>query len=294
MQVEAAALDATTLVSLNDDSLSIILSCCEESDVLAAAACCTRLQSVCSGEALWQQLVAARWPHLPAAEIMATESWRDFYRERAATIPNWRYFLVRMDEVEHFLRQLVAGANPEGCVAIGNQIAASLVAIFCTSELVRYRPPGSPDCVLGYSCGKRWARRLCQLLCMPAACDALIRWTSVILERLDDFYESCQSHGQLQATLLRSLHCASALTVLKDDIGAFITPADAASEEERFAFQRAVSPARVAEALQSLEMEGFDVSVPASLRPTRLSHPGHVWWRAQTRQGYLGGVTNIR
>ena len=42
------------------------------------------------------------------------------------------------------------------------------------------------------------------------------------------------------------------------------------AEEARFAFQRAVSPEPIAEALQSLEMEGFDVSVPTFLRPARL------------------------
>lgn len=106
------------------------------------------------------------------------------------------------------------------------------------------------------------------------------------MNALDDIYNPSVPRPSLQAALLRGLRCASALTILRDELCAY---GRGASEGDWL-----VSPERVAEALQSLEMEGFDVSVPPSLRPARLPRTGHSWWHAQTRQGYLGGVTNIR
>mmetsp|Transcript_17732 Transcript_17732/g.29588 ORF Transcript_17732/g.29588 Transcript_17732/m.29588 type:complete len:310 (+) Transcript_17732:280-1209(+) len=287
--------ETVELTSLNGDILMLILSYCEESGVAAMAACCKRFMPIACGDTLWKDLVIVRWPRLSAAEMLTIGSWRDFHRERSLLIPSWRYFLVLMDEIEHLFGLLAASeADSSNSISICNQIATSLVAIFCTTKLLKCRSMGLSDCVLGYSHGRRWARRLCGLICTPAACHALLDWTAVILEQLDDFYDPHRPRGELQAILISSLRCASALTFLKDEIGVFITPTVAASDEVRFAFQRAVSPERVAEALRSLEMEGFDVSVPPALRPARLPHLGHAWWNAQTRQGYLGGVTNIR
>jgi hypothetical protein len=192
-----------------------------------------------------------------------------------------------MDEVEALLAQLTSGTLSSAAQrdARCNRLAECLIAIFFPNW------SSSRVSVLGYPHGQAWARRLaCPLLARPPARsvgDQLSGWAAVVTASLDDFYEAHVPRAELQESLVRGLRCASALTILRDEVCAC-----AHVDDEAPGWLSA--PERVGDALRSLEMEGFDVSVPPALRPATLPREGHGWWYAQTRQGYLGGVTNIR
>ena len=273
--------DATAeLTDLHDDLLVQVLALGDVGAVAVFSAVCRRFALLAQNNELWRQLVAVAWPLLPPAIVETTpHSWCDFYRGRSAGFPCWRYYLIRMDEIEHLLNKLLA----RGTAATGaefeefDRLALCLIKLWMVDEShsVSFH-------LLCHTSGRRWAQRLCALIGEPGGRTALNAWTTAILLQLDDYYDPTLSREQLQHTLLRSLRCASALTILQDEIAASL------------GVETGVAPERVAEALRSLEMEGFDVSVKSTLLPARLPYTGHQWWRAQTRQGYLGGVTNIR
>lgn len=271
------------LTDLHEDVVTHILMFSHDvSDIAAFSASSKHFALVANSNELWRQLVAARWPLLPKAEVAAAPmNWREFYRERSVLVPSWRYFLVRMDEVEHLMASL-ANSSEADC----DQLATCLLAVLCSSES-RALP--------GLECPPvtRWASRLCHLLSEASVQQSVGKWTSAILAQLDDFYDPLRVRATLQLTLLRALRCASALALLRNEVVSLGGVVHENGKPLVGDILGGVGPERVQEALQSLEMEGFDVSVPPSLRPARLPRT-HAWWHAQTRQGYLGGVTNIR
>ena len=273
------------LLQLDDDILAHIMAFAHDvCDVAAFCACSTHSSFLVGSNALWKTLTNTTWPHLPEAEVeCGSMPWRDVYRSRALSLPEWRHYLVRMDEVEYLLTNLTSGFESE-C----DRLATQLIAIFCSSEHMRRSPSSFASSIISYTYGRRFCQRLCYLAMRPPARQALCEWSSTILILLDDFYDAGHQRDHLQAIVLRSLRCASALVILRDEVGAYTESVDGEPNLHD------ISPERVEEALLSLEMEGFDVSVAPSLKPTTLPPSGHGWWHAQTRQGYLGGVTNIR
>jgi len=284
------------------------------SDVDSLAQCCTHLASLATSDDLWKQLVEDFWPLLPPSlERWLCESagcaslrpglWRRFYRWRCSLLPfSCRHLIARMDEVEHLLGTAARGFAGDAAAraACCDRLSGCLLAIFFSCH-VPSRAVGHSSSVLGHAIGAAWARRLTAVLYRPdddvgrgqrhACAEELGRWTGDIIASLDEFYEPSVPRAKLQATLLRALRCASALTLLRDEIGAQRAGTGSTAS---LLLRDVLSPERVAEAVRSLEMEGFDVSVAPSLRPARGLPPSHGWWYAQTRQGYLGGVTNIR
>ena len=293
----------TELMDLNDDSLTHILKCSADvSGIAAAAACCKHFSKLAASDAVWKHAVECRWPLLPPSSAESTGSWREFHRQRS-TMPSWRYFIVRMDEVEHLLRQLAHGADdPERKLC--DRLAAVLLAVFCSAERCEFMfaqnfpAPGAP----GFDGWLAWTRRVAELLREPRVCAAVREWTTVVTASLDEFYERAFSRSEHRAKLLRAMRCASALRLFEDELiltaaivagsSDGVSLASKASADEKVAtFKSAVASQRVEESLQSLEMEGFDVSVPPAYRPARLpthhaGRLGHFWWFAHAPVHY--------
>ena len=318
-----ATSEAVTFADLDDDSLVQILLCSHDiGDVATFGACSKHLAHLSRSDSLWRCFVKSQWPLLPAEQVAPSQPWRDIYRGRTLLMPSWRYFLGRMDEVQDLFSKLAGGAvrTEDKRDADCNRLAACLISIFCTDELSRHgtrassaAPSAERRAVLDYTHGRAWARQLTLLACQPSAQDAIREWTCNTTSSLDEFYEPGISPMALRGTLLNALRCASALSIVESQVstvgsseessepGAALEAGDAAwrlrlEDWGHRKWQHRVGQLRqqVEEALASLEMEGFDVSVPPSLRPAHVPRTGHAWWHAQTPGGYLGGVTNIR
>lgn len=261
------------LLDLDEDVLLHIIRRSQHS-ANAAGCCCTQLRALARNGSLWKLIVEDTWPHLQQEDLgrpYLTNSCLHFsmyvFRTQLCS-RDW----AKMDEISHLLRKAAAGfpgdaSQRDVCL---DRLAVCVLALFCSSEKVSWDDRY-------YTL---WKLRLQPLVLMGRAASELRGWTSGIVDSLDVVYDPNVPRASLPATLLRCLRCASALAILRAEI-----------MEEDVAH---LDAERVGEAIRSLEMEGFDVSVAPETRPARLPTNGsHYWWYAQTRQGYLGGV-NIR
>lgn len=181
------------LTDLDDDALLHMLKCSHDVSAIAAVARCSKhFSHLTSSDSLWKSLVQQAWPLLPPAEA-ASASWRAFHRARSLCLPSWRYYLVRMDEVEHLLSKLVCRSAHAMDLAQRNtacdRLAVNLIAIFCSQELFFSSSPAAENGlgVLDYEYGGAWARRLAEMVCrqtvtadglVHAVCDELSGWTT--------------------------------------------------------------------------------------------------------------------
>ena len=284
MDATAVADDVLLLTNLNDDSLVHIFKSGHDVSAIAALASCNKqLSQLSHADFLWEHCFRQTWPC--ATPGTPPSSWREHFRMRCEHVPSWRHYLVRMDEVEHIMGCLACsdGSSTSQRDGLCDRLAVLLLAIVCSSELTWCREHGLPSSILGHPCGREWAQRLSRSMggvARQAIREQMSGWTSGIALALDCFYEPSVPRARLQPALLRCLRCASALAILRDEI--------CDSQDWLVTMCSGMQ-----EIVQSLEMEGFDVSVPHALRPGRLPLR-HNWWYAQTRQGYLGCVTNIR
>lgn len=291
---------------LSDDSLTQILKCCRDVSTIASLArCCKNFAHLASVDALWMHAVMTRWPFLPERFWCTPIVWRTLHRERSQ-LPSWRYFVVRMDEVEHLLGKIKVNVDGDGegrgeASGVVNEpvsriddcdrLAALLVAIFCSGELC------GGGSILGHTPGRDWARRVGECLCEAPVRESLREWTSAVMETLDDFYERPFSRPEHRARLVRGMTCASALRLLTDEIYLYIPGVASQSTIPRLyaehvaRFRMDVGADRVETTLQSLEMEGFDVSVPPACHPAGMhAYRQHMWWHAHAPISYCGGV----
>ena len=295
---QSAADDAPppTLLDLPEDCLPRLLP--DERDLLAYASTCTRAHAMCRADSLWQIICMRRWPHLGLAHSLPPDQgWRALHRERAA-MPEWRSLVAHLDHAT-----AITGADPDGTAcAWAEALVPALLAIGAARaehglRLLR--------CVEWQQCVSRLASQLCSGPRRAAPRLDHFRAFAASLEvELDKWWEEAAGgyYGgggsgadavlSMRSRLLRVLRGRSALQYLNEMIhGRWhdasgmpiysvteLTPCTVHDLVRGWDGAGLPGALRALDsALESLRLEGCDLSVPRHLRPHGVPQ-SHDWW----------------
>ena len=274
--LDLSSQEAPTLITIDEDSLTIILGYMMSlNDIGACASTCHHFSRLCRTEAFWWHICTTLWPSLPPRALPGApaadtndcdcSSWREVARRRGGQ-PHWRH--GRMDEIEHMIYTFKADD--------GDKLASLVCGVFAGG----YIPTKH-----GVE-GLVWTHELTSAMLSTSheTLSELKKWAVRCEARLDEFYEN--GHGSapermkaLREVLLKALRGASALRFLLDHC---ILNCDR-STDTTAAWQRAGLPdalSALTSGLASLELEGFNVAVPPSQCPGKMPS-SHAWWGAK-------------
>lgn len=274
---ESIAQGNTTLMTIKEDALLIILANLDFTATASVAACCLHFSRLCRHTQLWQTLVLKEWPLLPLRLRTPSTSltWTSVARKRLGErqrgeaderrTPMRRAWGV-MDEVEHLI-QLHSDFAEEDC----DRLASLIVSVF-----------------VGCSVDDAWLGAISSPCAQPAFIQVLSCWAKTRADALDAFYEGCESGSctailARRSLLLQAMRAASALRFLQDHV------LDTAGLMMWSAAGLSGASEAIASALASLELEGFNVAIPPSLLPGRVPQ-SHRWWLARQPMHAAGRI----